>query len=332
MNRARLIAVGAAALLVALSILSTPGFSSVSRAQSCVAQTQFGDTAPAWSPNGREIAFSRSGRIVVWNLRRHKLRTIEGGSDPVWSPDGKRLLFTREVVTPTPGISETCRGVGDLFIAPSGGLAAATAVTNTQDVYENAPAWSENSGIAYEFSDVDFCGRQGIAVRDPASGVSRILVSFGKCPIPEPEGATSPSWSPDGSKLAFALIGGATGQRKIFVVNADGGKTEPIVKDDALDPAWAPDGARIAFTRGAQRTESSVFVVGVDGTRQRFIATGFQPAWSPDGRRLVFVSERAFADSCLVDNLFVASLEGKKPIAKPLLPRRLRVTPRACSK
>jgi len=60
-------------------------------------------------------------------------------------------------------------------------------------------------------------------------------------------GDFGPSWSPDGSKIAF--WSDRDGNSEIYVMNADGSEQTRLTDNSASDqePAWSPDGRRIAF-------------------------------------------------------------------------------------
>jgi eukaryotic-like serine/threonine-protein kinase len=62
--------------------------------------TQFDETAPAFSPDGRWIAYvsNESGRNEIWvraveASSQAAMVTREGGSEPVWSRDGRELFY-----------------------------------------------------------------------------------------------------------------------------------------------------------------------------------------------------------------------------------------------
>jgi Tol biopolymer transport system component len=52
------------------------------------------DDFPAWSPDGRQIAFERSGDVYVVGSNGRGLRKLASGNSPAWSPDGTRLVFS----------------------------------------------------------------------------------------------------------------------------------------------------------------------------------------------------------------------------------------------
>src|SRR5881628_3764924 len=100
-----------------------------------------------------------------------------------------------------------------------------------------------------------------------------------------------PSWSPDGSRIAFTSDRDSPIDREnldIYVMNADGTAIVRVTSDTAQDDeaAWSPDGGRLVF-RSHRDGNDDIYAVNVDGTGLVRLTTDaaadVQPAWSPDG-------------------------------------------------
>ena len=105
--------------------------------------------------------------------------------------------------------------------------------------------------------------------------------------------AEDPTWSPDGTRIAFTRVDTA-----IWVMNADGSEQTVLYRGSADDLAWSPDGTKIAFAsqRFAAGEGKEIYVINATGGGETRLtqnpAPDFDPAWSPDGRKIAFTSER----------------------------------------
>jgi len=109
-----------------------------------------------------------------------------------------------------------------------------------------------------------------------------------------------PSWSPDGTKIAY--VGHADAwYRHIWVMNNDGSGKTQLTSGSVVDssPAYSPDGTKIAFQRwGFRGDRFDIVIMNADGsgvTRKTFNGlpgktegTYEQPMWSEDGTKLIF--------------------------------------------
>ena len=105
-----------------------------------------------------------------------------------------------------------------------------------------------------------------------------------------------PTWSPDGSQIAFRSQ--RNGNDEIYIMNSDGNCQINLTNDPADDwsPAWSPDGTQIAFAHFFDGNQfSDIAVINTDGSGMQRLTTshGEYPAWSPDGTRIAFASARA---------------------------------------
>lgn len=108
-----------------------------------------------------------------------------------------------------------------------------------------------------------------------------------------PAGTTfqiAPSYSPDGSKIAFASA--REGSLDVYVMDADGSGTRRLTTgpSNETEPAWSPDGSQIAYQN--DQNGDHVFVMQADGTGSHRLTTDLapeiEPAWSPDGRWIAY--------------------------------------------
>jgi TolB protein len=105
--------------------------------------------------------------------------------------------------------------------------------------------------------------------------------------------ASLPSWSPDGTRLAF--VSRRSGDEEIYVANADGSGVRRLTRSPGPDlwPAWSSDGRRIAWSRNAE-----IWTMSSTGANQRAVVRKAKrwhehhsPTWH--GARLVYSSTRA---------------------------------------
>ncbi len=105
----------------------------------------------------------------------------------------------------------------------------------------------------------------------------------------------APSFSPDGTRLAFASE--RSGGSQIYVQGLNG--SEPAQRVTLRqgwfsDPVFSPDGTRLALV--ARDGNFDVFIANVDGSEMVRLTQdqgdNEDPTWSPDGRYLAFTSTR----------------------------------------
>ncbi len=106
----------------------------------------------------------------------------------------------------------------------------------------------------------------------------------------------SPSWSPDGRRLAYVSFEGK--RPAIYIQEVFGtGRRSKLTGFPGLNsaPSWSPDGRRIAMTL-SKDGNAEIYVMDVQSKSLQRItnhwAIDTEPAWSPDGSSLVFTSDR----------------------------------------
>jgi TolB protein len=106
----------------------------------------------------------------------------------------------------------------------------------------------------------------------------------------------SPSWSPDGKKVAYVSF--ETGMAKVFIQEISSGKREAVVSKDTQisSPSWSPDGKYLSLTL-YQDGNAEIYILRLlDRTLTRMtnqFAIDTESSWSPKGNKLLFTSGRS---------------------------------------
>ena len=106
----------------------------------------------------------------------------------------------------------------------------------------------------------------------------------------------SPTWSPDGSHLAYVSF--EDGYSRVFVQDVITGKRSPVETsgNPSSAPAWSPDGGMLAL-RLVKDGNSDIYIYDLDEKKlrrlTRSLAIDTEPAWSPDEDWIIFTSGRS---------------------------------------
>lgn len=211
------------------------------------------DRYPAWSPDGKQIAFSRDGIYVMAPNGDTQTRLTEFGGCPAWSPDGWLIAFSHS---------------SELYVMNKDGSELTRLGTNI-----NCPTWlPDGKHIAYFLNGtwilridtngppqiVEGAGPTSYALVDNKIGYIRAQAS-----LPDTNSAT---WSLDGQRIAFESFG-RDRDFEIYTANSDGGELARLTDSSGRDtsPTWSPDAQRIAFTSERDGNDE-IYVINSDGS------------------------------------------------------------------
>jgi len=168
------------------------------------------------------------------------------------------------------------------FLAAAAGCAALISVTSAGASFPGA-----NGKIIFERSD--FSSADIWSMNADGTGATQLTSASGF--------NQRPSWSPDGSTIAFASNRLAFASL-LFVMDPDGsnqGLVDVGSAGEAFEPTWSPDGSKIAFG-GIGSGSLQVYVCNADGSGVAQLTAGPAanglPSWSPDGTKIAFTSWR----------------------------------------
>ncbi|MCP3672288.1 MAG: Tol-Pal system beta propeller repeat protein TolB [Gammaproteobacteria bacterium] len=105
----------------------------------------------------------------------------------------------------------------------------------------------------------------------------------------------SPSWSPDGRKLAYVSFEGR--KASIYVQGVYTGKRQKVASYRGINgaPSWSPDGNKLALTL-SKDGNPDIYVLNLQRRSLQRLTKHYgidtEPAWSPDGKHVVFTSAR----------------------------------------
>lgn len=247
---------------------------------------------PAWSPDGRQVAYERrdvwadapnldpmAGRIWLFDLEEGEERPLFDYDvslhSPVWAPRGKRLAYVSPML---PGVEVFDLGTEDL--------------QQFGNEWGAAPVWSP---------DASHLSLPDLMLADEALVVRLVRIDLGDAKLLDISGDedlvkdVGPAWSPGGGWIAFGRQyldeERWTPGRQIWLTRPDGSEAYSLLAEpmgDHYGLAWRPDGAALAYVRndlseGPQPVpDVSVWVFDLVERESKPVAgEGVLPKWLP---------------------------------------------------
>jgi Tol biopolymer transport system component len=244
-----------------------------------------GDLSPAFSPDGRSLAFVRASASgvndvyiapVAGGVPRRLTFDNRNALSVAWTPDSRWIVFS----------SDRGRNTVLWRVRASGGTPE-----RVSGVGENAadPIFSRDGRMAYAQTFQD-------------ANIWRIAIGEKQSPmkvISSTQYDSSPQYSPDGSRVAFRS--NRSGSNEIWVTDSNGQIPVQLTKFGGPltgTPRWSADGMSIAFDTRPDGQADIYAVSSIGGTPRRVTRSESEdvvPSWSKDGAWIYFASNRTGA-------------------------------------
>jgi Tol biopolymer transport system component len=251
------------------------------------AQETFGDSRPAFSPDGKSLAFVRTTGVVreeVFVMAASggapKQLTFDGAQvfGLAWTADGREIVF-----------SSTRSGNIVLWrVAVEVGTPQRLLTVDPTALYPSISRKGDRLAYTTAFEDSNIW-RVQFSQRGKIISPPNLLISATRADF-------DPQYSPDGKRIAF--ISARTGKLEIWLCDENGANTLQLTNLEGAtgNLAWSPDGTHIAFRVRADEN-SDIFEISVEDRKPRRLTSEVSedtaPSWSKDGRWIYFASNRS---------------------------------------
>ncbi|MEJ2147307.1 MAG: protein kinase [Acidobacteriota bacterium] len=257
------------------------------RAVTTPPEDTLGDVFPAFSPDGSQIAFLRSGsrvlgKLDVWvqpakggEARRLTQLEFEVGGLLAWTSDGRSILFHSAPVDASPQLSRVDVSSGRVDAIPGLGRNVGNV-----DVWRDRLVFQEVQPLDWDIH------------RIPVAAVDR---TDSEKLISSSRNEYNADFSPDGGRIVFQSERG--GGFNIWMCNSDGSNPIQLTsfKEHSGTPRWSPDGKMIVFD-SLHSGNWDLWLIDPEGGIPRQLTTNPSDegmgTWSHDGKWIYFTSLR----------------------------------------
>jgi len=258
-------------------------------------EKMFFDSQPAFSPDGRTLAFVRNVGLGVRDIYLLPLSkdfhpageprrlTFENRLvfRPAWTLDGQQIIFSSgPFLSPNLFRVATSGSGKPQRLATIGEDGSEVAISHRTQRLVYTREWNDQNIWRLEIPDSS--QRKKVSA---APLINSTRVDF------------LPEFSPDGKKIAFSSNRG--GDFEIWICDGDGSNQQQLTSRGVSCgfPRWSPDGQQIAFASGASAPPWHIYLLSINGGKPKPLTTGLatnaHPNWSRDGRWIYFSSDRS---------------------------------------